>query len=77
MTQWSIWCEGSLRHPHGIVATPCLEYPMPCWIPHALLDTSWCLRHLMVGESSADLVGGTPVTAAWVPYPAITSWTPR
>ena len=46
-------------------------------IPHTLLDTPWCMRHPMVGESSADLAGGAPAIAAWVRLPAITSWTPR
>jgi hypothetical protein len=45
MTTCSLWCEESLRHPHGIVVTPCFEYPMSCWIPYVLLDTSWCMRY--------------------------------
>ena len=44
------------------------------WQPHVLLDTPWCRRHPMGGESSADLTRGAPAIAAWVRFPAITSW---
>jgi hypothetical protein len=43
MIMGSLW-EGSLRYPHGIVVTPCLE-------SHALWDTPYLVVHLMVHET--------------------------